>query len=252
MSDTFEKINIMRARAHESGLPTIEAGHLTLSHELVGKIDKETLKIIFEDERIPYQNVDGFIFFDTLMERIIALIKSGYSVQTDWLHAYISLSGTVPPERLGHHALPGEVAIKANFNMGKKARELVNTLTIEIDDHVSSSAPVIQSVTNPTEKVPNTLNQREMAEIRGLNVMIAGDRPDLIGVFFTPAYGGDTIHVPYSKFSPNTAGHIQFVLPAGITAGFWTVKLVTQTDNHRGKWTQTVREDTYGTQVEVL
>ena len=34
MSDVYEKVNILRANAHESKLPTIPEGRLTLSHEL--------------------------------------------------------------------------------------------------------------------------------------------------------------------------------------------------------------------------
>jgi hypothetical protein len=198
---------------------------------------------------IPYENVNGFEFHDAFMKKVM----EGYCMQGDWIHAAIGLSGTVPPERLGHNAHAGEVKIHVNFNLGKHSRELVEHLQVAIHEHISSSAPVIQSVMNPTEGVPDTLNVGDMVVINGLNVVIVGDKPDEIGVFFTPATGGASVYIPAGKFAPNSANHVQFVLPAAVTAGEWTVRLATQAlGGNKSHIIKDARSSTYDVPVQVV
>jgi hypothetical protein len=97
-----------------------------------------------------------------------------------------------------------------------------------------------------------------MVVIHGLNLAVEGDQTAEIGVFFTPLAGGgpaggSAVHIPAGKFSPNTAGQVQFVLPAAVSPGEWTVRLATQTAGGRKDvFTKTVRSYTYATPVQVL
>jgi hypothetical protein len=100
-----------------------------------------------------------------------------------------------------------------------------------------------------------------MVAIHGLNVAVEGDRLGEIGVFFTPtasgpaggSAGGPAIHIPAGKFSPNTAGHVQFALPAAVTPGEWTVRLATQTSGtNKGRFTKDVRSCSYPKPVQVV
>jgi hypothetical protein len=130
---------------------------------------------------------------------------------------------------------------------------MVEHIQVSIHDHISSGAPVIQSVMNPTVGTPDTLNVGDMVVINGLNVAIEGEKTDEIGVFFTPTSGGASVHVPAGKFSPNTASRVQFVLPAGVTAGEWTVRLATQTSSgNKAHIIKDVRSSTYETPVQVV
>ena len=251
MSDVYEKVNILRANAHESKLPTIPDGRFTLSHELIGVITREELKQICVKEGIQIDHVNGFEFYDTIMEKVMQLVMEGYSVQTDWLHSMITLSGTVPAERLGHNAQPGEVAVKASFSLGKRAREMVGRLQVFVHDHVSTGEPVIQSIADPTAEAANELNVGEMVLIKGLNITVLGDQMDKIGVFFTPVGGGARVHISAGKFSPNTPSSVQFVLPAAVTAGEWMVKLATQATKNKDVFAKEVRASVYATPVLV-
>jgi hypothetical protein len=188
------------------------------------------------------------------MKKIMELVmEGGYRVQDDWIHAAIGLSGTVPPERLGHNAHADEITIRVNFNMGKHSREMVEHIQVAIHKDVSSGAPVIQSIMNPTVGIPDTLNVGDMVVINGLNIAIESDKTDEIGVFFSLAAGNGSIHIPAGKFSPNTASRVQFVLPAAVTAGEWTVRLATQTSGHKkNQFVKEVRSSTYEVPVQII
>jgi hypothetical protein len=217
----------------------------------------EQIKKLMEEEGVQCENVNGFEFYDVLMERVMRLVMSGYRVQGPWLHASIGLSGTVPIERLGHNAHPGEVKIKVNFNLGKNSRDMIDHMQVGIHPTLSSGAPVIQSIINPTNvSAPEALELGGMVVINGLNVAIEGDKPDEIGVFFTdaaaPAGTAPEIHIPAVKCSPNTASHVQFVLPPEVTRGVWTVRLATQTSGKKGAFVKEPRSFTYALPVAVM
>jgi hypothetical protein len=256
MSDVYEDINILRAVAHESHLETVPPGHVLLSHEIVGNMSIEQIKQLMAEEGIPFENVNGFEFYDVLMKRVMRLVMSGYRVQGPWLHASIGLSGMVPIERLGHNAHPGEVKIKVNFNLGKESREMVDHLLVSIHPMLSSGAPIIQRIIDPTNDVdPDMLEVGGMVLINGLNVAVGGDQLDDIGVFLTdttaPA-GTPDVHIPAKKCSPNTASRVQFILPPAVTAGMWTVRLATQMTSVKGRFTKEVRSFTYASPVTVM
>jgi hypothetical protein len=162
----------------------------------------------------------------------------------------------VPIERLGHNAHPGEVKIKVNFNLGKNSRDMIDHMQVGIHPTLSSGAPVIQSITNPTNvSAPEALELGGMVVINGLNVAIEGDKPDEIGVFFTDSAGGGSateVHIPARKCSPNTPSMVQFVLPPEVTRGVWTVRLATQTSGAKGRFVKEVRSFTYASPVAVM
>jgi hypothetical protein len=257
MSDVYEDINILRAVAHESRLETVPPGHVLLSHEIVGNVSLEQIRKLMIEEGVQCEGVNGFEFYDVFMERVMRLVMSGYRVQGPWLHASIGLSGTVPVERLGHNAQPGEVRVKVNFNLGKHSREMIDHMQVGIHPTLASGAPVIQSIINPTSAdEPQTMDQGGMVVIKGLNVAVEGDKPEEIGVFLSdasaPAGSAPEIHIPAGKCSPNTASHVQFVLPPAITAGLWTVRLATQMTSAKGRFTKEARSFTYASPVTVL
>jgi uncharacterized Zn-binding protein involved in type VI secretion len=251
--DIFERINILRAIAHETHLPTVPDGHLTLSHEVTGVLTTAQLREVMIRDGIQFENVNGFEFHEAFMKKVMELVMEGYRVQGDWIHAAIGLSGTVPPDRLGHNAHADEVRIRVNFNLGKRSREMVEHIQVAIHEHISSGAPVIQSIMNPTVGTPDTVNVGDMVVINGLNIAVEGDKTAEIGVFFTPVSGGADVHIPAGKFAPNTASHVQFVLPAAVSAGEWTVRLATQTSGRsKSQTTKDVRSSTYEVPVQVV
>jgi hypothetical protein len=253
MSDTYEEINILRATAHENPLASVPEGHLTLSHEIVGNISRRQLEELMTQDGIATENVNGFAFVDAFMEKVMQLVMAGYRVHGKWLHSSIVLSGTVPAERLGHHAHPGEVGVKVSFNLAKRSREMVDRLPVSIHDDIASGAPIIQSITNPLVGTPDTVNAGGMVMIRGLNISIEGERTADIGVFLTPVGGGAVVHIAAGKFAPNTPGKVQFVLPPEVTPGEWMVRLATQTSGGKKlRFTKEVRSYTYGMPVQIL
>jgi hypothetical protein len=111
---------------------------------------------------------------------------------------------------------------------------------------------VIQAVTNPVTGVPDTLNAGAMALLQGMRLAVRGteEKADEIGVYFTSADGTE-VRIPAGQLSPNLPKKLQFVLPAGVTAGEWRVKVATQSTQNAGKFTKDVREYEYPNTVTV-
>jgi hypothetical protein len=245
-------INILRAVAHESKLETVPDGHLTLSHELIGHVDRNALVRLLEEDGVDLKEIEnGLKFFDVLMRKTTDIALAGYSVDTNWFRAAITLSGIVPVERLGHNAHPGEVEIRLNLTPDKRLREEVVNTAVSIRKNIASNAPVIQSVMDALSETPDTIAVGEMVEIRGLNIGVYGDKINEIGVFFTSSDETQTIHIPANKCKPNTASLVQFIAPSTLTPGQWTVRLATQTTGRKGVYTQEIREDEYAKPITV-
>jgi hypothetical protein len=245
-------INILRAVAHESKLETVPDGHLTLSHELIGHVDRNALVRLLEEDGVDHKEIEnGLTFFDILMRKTADIALAGYSVDTSWFRASITLSGIVPVERLGHNAHPGEVEIRLNLTPDKRIREEIVNTPVAIRKNIASNAPIIQSVMDALSETSDTITVGEMVEIRGLNIGVYGDKTAEIGVFFTSEDETKTVHIPAGKCKPNTASLVQFVAPPTLTPGQWTVKLATQITGKKGVYTQEVREDIYTKPITV-
>ncbi|GAB6393356.1 MAG: DUF4469 domain-containing protein [Treponematales bacterium] len=249
MSDeiqTIEGVNIIRAIPHRSKLPTVPEGSYTLSHEIVGTVDRAALERLMAESGLTEDAVrEGFRFFDLCMKKVVELAVAGYSVDTDWFRAALTLSGVVPAARLGHNAHHGEVTVKVNLIEDKRARELAEASPVFVHDSESSGAPVIHDVRDATGGAADTLTLGGMAAVRGLNLAVRGEQTDAIGVYFTPAGGGAAVRVPPEKCSPNTPSLVQFVTPAALTPGQWTVKVATRFLSGGSKFAAEVREGVY-------
>jgi hypothetical protein len=250
--EELSNINILRASAYESKLSTIPDGRLTLAHETVGHVNRSALVRLLEEDGVdPKEIENGLAFFDRLMRKTTDVALAGYNVDTSWFRVSITLSGVVPVERLGHNAQPGEVEIRLNLTPDKRLREEVINTPVFIRKNIASNAPVIQNVMDALSETPDTVVVGEMAEIRGLNIAVQGDKTDEVGIFFTSADETETVHIPASKCKPNTPGLVQFVAPTTLTPGQWTVRLATQTTGRKGVYTQDVREDVYAKPITI-
>ena len=68
----------------------------------------------------------------------------------------------------------------------------------------------------------------QMAVITGSGLKVVGTDPS-VGVRLTSvSEPSTTFLIPASQISPNTPKKLQFVLPAGVTEGEWTVEVTTQ------------------------
>ncbi|MDR1400182.1 MAG: DUF4469 domain-containing protein [Treponema sp.] len=250
--EELSSINILRASAYESKLSTIPEGHLTLSHETVGYVNRSALARLLEEDGVDPKDIDnGLTFFDRLMRKAADVALGGYGVDMDWFRMSIALSGTVPIERLGHHAQSGEVEIRLNLTPNKRLRDEVVNTPVFIRKNIASNAPVIQSIMDALSETIDMVIIGEMVEIHGLNIAVMGDKANEIGIFFTSADETQTIHIPANKCKPNRAGLVQFVAPLSLSPGQWSVRLATQTTGRKGVYTQEVREDTYAKPITV-
>jgi hypothetical protein len=113
---------------------------------------------------------------------------------------------------------------------------------------------VIQVVTNPVTGLPDRLNAGAMVLIQGMRLAVRGteEKEGEIGVYFTPSGGTDAVRIPANQLSPNMPKKLQFVLPSGVTAGEWRVKVVTQSTSSVDRFTKDVREYEYPNTVIVL
>jgi hypothetical protein len=125
-------------------------------------------------------------------------------------------------------------------------------MTVHVDEQPAASGPVIQSVCNPVNSDPDTLNTGAMVLIQGLRIAVRGDKTEEIGVFFTSAADGTVVHVAASQLVPNTPSKLQFVLPAAVVAGEWTVAAATQSTGQSTLVSKKVRRYDYPNVINVL
>jgi hypothetical protein len=59
------------------------------------------------------------------------------------------------------------------------------------------------------------------------------------------------VRVPPEKCSPNTPSLVQFVTPAALTPGQWTVKVATRMTRRLNEFTAEVREGVYENPVTI-
>ena len=205
-----------------------------------------------ENKQIATHNVNGPAFIALFHEECIQAACEGYNVKTDLCHIRIGIHGIVYAQDLGHHLSAEQVDVRLNMVQSPEARSAVKYLTVHVAEQPAPTGPVIQTIWNPVRKEPDTLNAGAMVLIQGLRIAVRGELTDEIGVYFTSADGGTTIRIPAEELSPNMPTKLQFVLPATVTPGEWTVAVVTQTAGNSSVFAKNVRRNDYQNIVTVV
>jgi hypothetical protein len=237
----------IKAIAHVNELTKNVTGDYYLRPNILGTLYLDDILLRLKKKEIALENVNAKAFVLLFLRECAIAVSEGYNVVTALFHATIGFNGVVYARDLGHHVPASQVHTCVNFTQGEYAREALKDLTVSVAEQPAPTGPVIQAVTNPVAGVPDTLNTGAMALLQGMRLAVRGekDKADEIGVYFTSTDGTVEVRIPATQLSPNLPGKLQFVLPAGVTAGEWRVKVATQSGAKARVFTKDIREYEY-------
>lgn len=168
------------------------------------------------------------IFF----EEVGLAVASGYCVSTDAFYARPMATGVVRENELSQPVNRDEVKVYASFHQGPAVAEALQRAKLQYFLQPAATGPYIAGMTSAfvdvQTKVPVPIAPSEMVVLTGDGLKLVGDDPK-VGITLTSvANPGTTFFIPAAKVSPNLPKKLQFVLPAGVTEGEWTVQVTTQ------------------------
>jgi hypothetical protein len=245
-------MTVLKTIAYFNELTKEVKNDLFLKPVVLGTLYDRDIFVRLEKKQIATQNVNGPAFVRLFLDECQLALLEGYHVITSLFHGSIGVNGVVYAHNLGHNLPAGQVETSLRFVQSAEARKAARELTVHVNEQPAPAGPVIQNITNPTANIPNTLNAGGMALVQGLRIAIRGEQTDDLGLFFTPADGGDTVHVPQSQFAPNTPTRLQFVLPPSVTPGEWRVSIATQATGSSSSLTKDIRTYDYPEILTVL
>jgi hypothetical protein len=253
---TYIKLSIMstlKATAHVNELTRDVTDDYYLIPNRGDTLYIDGIILRMKKKEIGTVSVNGEAFVNLFLRECAEAVSEGHNVVTGLFHATIGFNGVVYARDLGHHVPASQVHTRMNFVQGEYAREALKDLTVSVAEQPAPTGPVIQAVTNPVIGTPDTLNTGAMALLQGLRLAVRGtaEKADETGVYFTSADGTE-VRIPAGQLSPNLPGKLQFVLPSGVTAGEWRVKVATQSVSRNRTYTKDVREYVYPNIITVV
>ena len=168
------------------------------------------------------------IFF----EEVSLAVASGYCVSTEAFYARPMATGVVLESELSQPVNRDEVRVYASFRQGPAVTEALQRAKLQYFLQPATTGPYIAGMTSAfidaQTKAPAPLAASEMVVLTGNGLKLVGDDPT-VGITLTSVSSpGTSFFIPASKVSPNLPKKLQFVLPAGVTEGEWTVQVTTQ------------------------
>lgn len=173
------------------------------------------------------------------MEVIAQAVASGFCVSTPLCYAQPMATGVVMEHELSQPVDRDKVRVYASFRQGTAVTEALAQTKLQLFLQPAATGPYIAGMTSAfyseqtgtggaVTRVPLPMEAGGMAVITGNGLKVVGTDPT-VGVTLTSVDNpGTSYFIPASKISPNTPKKLQFVLPAGVTEGAWTVKVTTQ------------------------
>lgn len=171
-----------------------------------------------------------------LEKRVIKrLLMSGHAVNTGLYHASVAFRGIVKNSTWN----PDENQIAVNFNPGADLREAISQTRVNI----LGAKPAGISVTGMEDVATKASDASATAgrayTLSGQNIRISGDDP-AVGLTLSDADGTETTVTP-DLWVINNPSKVIFIIPAGLAAGTYKLKLTTQFSGNSTKPLKTPR-----------
>ena len=182
----------------------------------------------FGDE---YSTVLGHL--QAACEETAAYVASGYCVSTPLFRLRPMASGVLNEEELSEAVDREKVKVYGSFTQGDTLREAFDKANLKLFLQPAVTGPYIAGMVSasPVDPVTQTRAPMQAGRMAVLNVRngkIVGTDPS-VGITLTSVSDPDTsFFIGPNDISPNTPTKLQFILPAGVTDGEWTVKITTQ------------------------
>lgn len=174
------------------------------------------------------------------MEVMADAVASGFCISTPFCYAQPMASGVVMESELSLPVDRERVKVYASLRQGPVLAEALGKAKLQLFLQPAATGPYIAgmvSAYNSTgsdgvlTRVP--MEGGQMAVVTGSGLKVVGTDPS-VGVRLTSvSEPSTTFLIPASQISPNTPKKLQFVLPAGVTEGEWTVEVTTQYSSGR-------------------
>lgn len=218
----------INAIAHLNELTKDVPNDLYLTPQVNGVYDVDGVIDRMKKKEIATKNVDGKAFLANFFTECSEITAEGGNINTPFFHSSLGIQGNIFMEDLGHPIPAERLNVSVNLTAGEQARKAIANSTIYVFEQAGATGPVIQSVTDPTENVPNHLLPGSMVLIQGMRLALKGDDPS-VGILFTSATDPKkTVAIAPTKVYPNSPSKLQFTLPAAVTDGDWRVTVTTQ------------------------
>lgn len=209
------------------------------------KVDTQSTPLNLDDiarataQRLGEEEVKVKAALQVGMEVIAQAVASGFCVSTPLCYAQPMATGVVMEHELSQPVDRDKVRVYASFRQGTAVTEALAQAKLQLFLQPAATGPYIAGMTSAfyseqtgtggaVTRVPLPMEAGGMAVITGNGLKVVGTDPT-VGVTLTSVDNpGTSYFIPASRISPNTPKKLQFVLPAGVTEGAWTVKVTTQ------------------------
>lgn len=219
----------INAIAHLNELTKDVKNDYYLTAQVTETLDVEGIIQRLRARELATKNVDGPAFVQTFLDECAAAAAEGNNIVTSFFRSSIGIQGVLLSNDLGHNIPAERLKVSVNLTQGEGARKAIESAVIYAFEQSGATGPVIQTVTDPTENVADHLNPGGMVLLQGMRLSLKGDDP-AVGIHFVK--DGQTpevaVFIPASKVSPNTPTKLQFILPATVTDGKWSIQVATQ------------------------
>lgn len=171
--------------------------------------------------------------FDLQAQAVAAAAASGYNIATQLCYVQPMASGVIMEEELSAPVDREKVKVYASLRPGTALKQAMEQTKLTLFMQPAATGPHIAGMVSAeyadadaTTRAP--MGASGMAVITGNGLKLVG-KDASVGITLTSvASPSKSFFIPASRVSPNTPKKLQFVLPAGITEGQWTVKVTTQ------------------------
>lgn len=166
-----------------------------------------------------------------LMEEASRAVASGFCVSTPLCYVQPMASGVLMEEELSQPVDRERIKVYGSFRQGPALREAIAKARLKLYLQPASTGPYIAGMTSAMqqpggETVP--MQPGEMAVITGNRLKVTGTDPE-VGIRLTSVdEPSKTYLIPAARIAPNNPKRLQFVLPADMAEGEWTVSVATQ------------------------
>lgn len=158
-----------------------------------------------------------------LEKRVIKrLLMTGHAVNTGLYHASVAFRGLVKNSTWD----PDENQIAVNFNPGADLREAIRQTRVNILGPKPAGISVTGMEDVATKAIDASATAGRAFTLSGQNIRINGDDPS-VGLTLTDEDGTET-KVTQDLWVINNPSKVTFIIPAGLTAGTYTLRLTTQ------------------------
>lgn len=236
-NSTFTKT--LSLMAYENNLTADVADDYTLRVKTQAKsLDVAAIAREVAQQQGKYQEDEITLILNKACEIIADAVASGYIVNLPVALIQPTASGVVMKSELSQAPNRDKVKVNASFTAGKLLREALAGARLELFTQPAPVGPLLngavstRSVTDADGVATRApLEAGDMCVLTGRNLKLAGADP-AVGILLTSVDAPSTTYfIAPDRVSPNEPKRLQFVLPADMAEGAWTVKVTTQYSN---------------------